>query len=140
MSVRFAPFDAEPLGQANCVIVPDDAPACACGANGAMWVSRDRGNSWVAAQTSGTVSDLYACTFVDALSGWAVGEHGAIVCTTDGGARWARQASPTTEDLHSVAFSDSNHGVIRGARGTTFGTVDGGDSWVLDAAAVRPSA
>ena len=131
MPVRSAPFDVEPLHQANYIIVPDEAPACACGANGTVWVSRDRGAKWAPAKSSGTVSDLYGCLFVDNLRGWACGERGVVIATTDGGVRWTKQASPTTDELHAVTFSDAHRGVITGARGTTLSTNDGGETWVL---------
>lgn len=130
MPVRFAPFDAEPLGACNYVATPSGIRGCAVGANGTVLTTADGGASWAAARSSGTVADLYSCVFVDDLHGWAGGEHGVIVRTEDGGVNWHKQESGTTEELDAVEFTDLRHGVITGARGTALRTDDGGETWV----------
>ena len=132
MPVRLMPFDAETINHANFVTVPEDVPACACGANGGVWVSRSKGASWLPARSSGTVADLYSCIVADDLHGWAVGERGVIIATSDGGVRWTKQESPTTEELCEMSFADALHGTVTSERGTTLRTSDGGETWVLD--------
>lgn len=54
--------------------------------------SSDNGRSWESLAT-GITTPLRALTFVDAMHGWAVGELGNILATTDGGHTWHAQRS-----------------------------------------------
>jgi photosystem II stability/assembly factor-like uncharacterized protein len=56
--------------------------------------------------------------FVDALEGWAVGDEGTILHTTDGGRRWQNERSPTTHALERIFFTDRTHGWAVGFGGT----------------------
>ena len=49
-------------------------------------------------------ASLRDLVFVDRENGWAVGEHGAIWHTTDGGTHWHEQHSGTNVGLHGVTF------------------------------------
>jgi hypothetical protein len=79
-------------------------------------------------QTSGTTDHFRSVDFIDANNGWAVGNMGAIVHTTNGGATWTTQNSGTEHALLSVAFLDANTGWAAGA-GTIVHTTDGGATW-----------
>lgn len=85
---------------------------------------------------------LLATTFVSATTGWAVGESGTIIRTTDGGVTWTGQASGTIYDLTGLSFPDAQHGWVIGRAhvenedGNTLGvtrlllcTADGGSAW-----------
>ena len=49
---------------------------------------------------------LTSVTFAaDGQRGWAVGQGGTILATTNGGTAWAAQTGKTTEDLNSVTFN-----------------------------------
>lgn len=83
-------------------------------------------------------ASLRDVAFVDADHGWAVGDHGAILRTTDGGDRWRRQAAPTRDRLDGVCFLNANRGWAVGgsvrpytheSRGVVLGTTDGGRTW-----------
>jgi len=80
-------------------------------------------------QKTGVKADLYSSAFAGPDVGWAVGQAGTVLRTTDGGATWTQMASPTTEDLvHVTATSDQAASVVtRG--GSTFKTTDGGETW-----------
>ena len=77
--------------------------------------------------------------FVDATRGWAVGENGVILATSDGGATWAKQVSGTCFALLAVAFADPQHGWTATHRpgnfeywnsdGAIYATTDGGATW-----------
>ncbi|MEI6449710.1 MAG: S8 family serine peptidase [Actinomycetes bacterium] len=67
--------------------------------------------------------------FVDATQGWAVGEGGLILATSDGGATWNAQSSGTLATLWGVDFSDATHGWAVGDGGLILATSDGGDTW-----------
>ena len=73
--------------------------------------------------------DLCGVAFTDATHGWAVGEDGTILATTDGGATWSAQSSGTSESLYDVAFTDATHGWAVGEGGTILATSDGGATW-----------
>jgi photosystem II stability/assembly factor-like uncharacterized protein len=75
-------------------------------------------------QDSGTNRNLDSVDFVDATTGWAVGD--TILHTTDGGMTWAAQNSGTTVGLYSVDFLDVNTGWVVGQSGTILHTTDGG--------------
>ena len=66
---------------------------------------------------------------------WAVGAHGTILATEDGGRHWHRQQSHTIYELSDVAFADATHGwVVGNANGDEQpppirATVDGGAHW-----------
>ena len=45
-----------------------------------------------------------AVVFLDATTGWAAGEDGTILHTTDGGLTWSPQDAGTSEGLTALAF------------------------------------
>ncbi len=83
-------------------------------------------------QNSGVTVLLKDVFFADNQTGWAVGDDGIIVNTTDGGQNWLPQASGTTEKLRAVFFIDTNTGWIAGGLNTKtiLKTTDGGSNWV----------
>ena len=62
----------------------------------------------------------------------AVGDHGTVVISDDGG-RTFRQAKsvPTRATLTSVSFADKYNGWAAGHWGTILHTTDGGETWTL---------
>jgi photosystem II stability/assembly factor-like uncharacterized protein len=83
---------------------------------------------WVS-QPSGTTQDLYGVSFINPDTGWADGDYGTIVHTTNGGVSWSSQTSGTTLDLRDVKFTNSLLGWAVGAGGTILHTTDGGANW-----------
>ncbi len=122
----------------------------AVGEWGAVRLSDDAGASWRNAAVP-TEETLTAVRFVDATHGHAVGHHGTVLATTDGGKTWTvRSPDPASpEPLLGVAFFDRNHGFAVGAFGALWHTTDGGQRFVardigqgdrhLKAIAVHPS-
>lgn len=82
---------------------------------------------------------LHAVTFVDQSEGWAVGDHGIIWHTVDGGKLWERQKSGTRASLRSVQFLTPYIGYAVGrtempatlghSSGIILSTTDGGLTW-----------
>ena len=72
---------------------------------------------------------LLSVHFFDAKTGWAVGEGGTVIRTTDGGTTWQKQESPVTAWLFSVHFFDTKTGWAVGWDGTVIRTTDGGTTW-----------
>jgi len=86
-------------------------------------------------QNSGTDSTLNSVYFIDQENGWAVGEGGIILYTTDGGENWNQQISGTDLNLQSVHFFDQDLGWIVGGVGEDYSsrlilrTQNGGSFW-----------
>jgi len=79
-------------------------------------------------QNSGTDQDLKSICFTDNDNGWAVGNGGIILHTSDGGDNWFQQSSGTENDLTSVRFMNADSGWVTGGM-SIYNTVDGGDNW-----------
>ena len=86
--------------------------------------------------------------FVDAQTGWAVGDRGVIWHTADGGQTWTLQNSGVTCRLESVQFVDAQNGWVAGgvyqpythtSVGVLLRTRDGGRTWQPDRAALLPA-
>ena len=79
---------------------------------------------------------LNSVNFTDSLNGWAVGDSGVIIHTTNGGAEWHLQNSNTTDRITDVFFINRNIGWAASwnVYNYPFGTVmlkttDSGHSW-----------
>lgn len=105
----------------------DTTRTLAAGINGVLYLSENGGESWVPTATFD--AKLYAIDFpFGGDIGWAVGDNGTIINTTDGGHSWSTQPSGVAEPLYQVDFSDERHGFVVGA-GVTLYTRDGGQTW-----------
>jgi photosystem II stability/assembly factor-like uncharacterized protein len=84
---------------------------------------------------SGTTEGLIAVHFPNTQTGYAVGNNGTILKTTDAGRNWQKLNSPTSDPLWSVYFTDSNTGCAVGGvshqRFIIFKTTNGGNTWEL---------
>lgn len=78
---------------------------------------------------SGVTSVLLDMDFVDPNQGWAVGQDGAIVATSDGGEIWHTQDSGFNVTIRSVDFTDAQTGWAVGHLGLILSTSDGGRTW-----------
>ncbi|MBN9398632.1 MAG: hypothetical protein J0I17_00515 ['Candidatus Kapabacteria' thiocyanatum] len=72
-----------------------------------------------------TTQTLRDAAFADSLHGWAVGEHGTLTSTTDGGAVWSPLVSNAREHLRGVAVSPSGTVVVVGEGGRLLRSEDG---------------
>jgi hypothetical protein len=75
------------------------------------------GSTWQS-RVSGTSATLRGVSFVDIHNGWAVGDSGTVLHTTNAGSTWLPENSGTTRTLMSVRFTDINHGWAVGENGT----------------------
>ena len=103
----------------------------------------DSGVNWEAIDTNFTET-LWDIHFVNADSGWAVGNFGLILHTNDGGINWLRQNANTDLDIKSVHFVNAHNGwmvanevihtnpfnEIDGWHGRIYYTNDAGESWI----------
>ena len=79
-------------------------------------------------KTSNTTEALLDVYFVDASTGFAVGNSGTIIKSIDGGETWTARVSGTNEDLESVSFIDASTGFTVGTN-VMLKTVDDGSTW-----------
>lgn len=54
--------------------------------------------------------DLYKCSFVDTLKGWAAGDSGTILYTSNGGLNWVAQSSHISEAIVALQFINERIG------------------------------
>jgi photosystem II stability/assembly factor-like uncharacterized protein len=74
--------------------------------------------------------DLFAVSIVDSQHVVAVGYHGAVYYTEDGGETWHKGEVPTNRLLYSVSMADAQRGWVVGQNGVILRTEDGGKTWV----------
>ena len=70
-------------------------------------------------------------SFGDARHGWAVGELGDLLATTDAGAHWRQQTSPMPAGFsyYDCDATDAHHAWVVGHQGLIMATTDGGTTW-----------
>ena len=67
--------------------------------------------------------------FVDDSRGWAVGQAGTVLTTSDGGVTWTGQTSGTTLDIGQATFPSASAGWLVSEFGELLRTSDGGANW-----------
>jgi photosystem II stability/assembly factor-like uncharacterized protein len=85
---------------------------------------------------------LYDVQFLDANTGWVVGEFGKIYHTTDGGQTWSEQEKTLLGEevldvldiptFFGVRFTDPQNGLVAGLDGKIARTHDGGAMWKFE--------
>jgi photosystem II stability/assembly factor-like uncharacterized protein len=83
-------------------------------------------------QPSLTTNKLFGVSFTSSLKGWAIGENGTMIKTTNGGSTWETLPSPASSNLNDLKFVDSLRGWIVGDNNTILSTTDGGGSWNIE--------
>ena len=92
---------------------------------------------WVKIQTPVNIT-LRQLLFVDSLTGWAAGEAGTIIRTTDGGNNWEIQNSTVQTFISDIFFLDKNLGWATTTqdffpfRSVILKTVNGGEDWIAE--------
>lgn len=107
---------------------------------GTIYHTTDKGKTW---QREGNKQDLLGKDLngvyaVDTSTAWAVGMHGLILKTTDGGSNWSVQTSNQIPDvpLFKVHAANSQAAWVIGeidpiaGQATVLRTNDGGDQWI----------
>ena len=79
---------------------------------------------------------LYKCSFPDSLHGWAAGDEGKIIYTSNGGINWIEQNSPVDFFIYSIYFINERlgWGVANDHYGTgtaVLSTTNGGMNWSM---------
>ena len=89
--------------------------------------------------SSGTTNNLNGAYLLDSGPGFAVGDAGTILKTTDAGATWVPLTSGTARTLHDVYLFNPDEGVAVGEHGLILRTTDGGAVWQRVASGVQDS-
>jgi photosystem II stability/assembly factor-like uncharacterized protein len=77
----------------------------------------------------GIFDDLFSVSVIDDQRVVAVGYHGSVYRTQDGGTTWHKGLVDTERLLYSVSMGDSQRGWAVGQSGTIVRTEDGGETW-----------
>jgi photosystem II stability/assembly factor-like uncharacterized protein len=90
-------------------------------------------------QTSPTNKNLLDIYFVNSQTGWACGDSGRIIKTTNGGTVWTELTPFTSNKLNVIRFLDANFGYVAGGSQTQYPmcidndilarTTNGGGTW-----------
>lgn len=72
---------------------------------------------------------LSSVFFIDANTGWAAGNTGTIIKTTDGGVNWQLQSSGVKHNLKTIYFISASTGWAAGDTNIILKTNDGGATW-----------
>jgi photosystem II stability/assembly factor-like uncharacterized protein len=95
-------------------------------------------DNWkIVRRSAETDKNLRAIYFVDAITGWAAGDAGAVYRTTDGGRSWKPLLSGVPANINHIHFVDWNHGWMLGETNSrddesstlVFMTTNGGKTW-----------
>jgi len=81
-------------------------------------------------QTSNVTSSLNSIYFISSTTGFAVGDGGKILKTTNGGNTWITQTSGVTVQLNGVYFTSATTGYCVGGSGKILKTTNSGSTWV----------
>jgi photosystem II stability/assembly factor-like uncharacterized protein len=78
---------------------------------------------------SNITANLNSIFFLDPVNGWAVGESGTFLKTTDAGNSWTSSVLTPTEGFNAVHFFNANEGIIAADNGIFLRTTDAGLTW-----------
>lgn len=85
-------------------------------------------SGWTVASTISPNANIHDAVFINSLTGWAVGDLGALYMTHDGGRTWITQDAGTGDQLNRIVFTNTKVGFIAGLN-AILRTTNGGDSW-----------
>ncbi len=106
----------------NAIAAAPGGKAWVVGEKGTIFASTDDASSFVVQQAPG-VEDLYAVAFAtDGLRGFAVGAHGAVYATVDGGSVWSDRSTGLDAFLGDVIVLDDHTAMVVGGEGTILTT------------------
>lgn len=93
--------------------------------SGVMRKTSNGGNTWTSVVLP-NLNVLYGVHFVNADTGFVVGNGGVILNTINGGLTWTLQTSPVSTTLNKIQLLNDSVGYICGANGVILKTTDGG--------------
>ncbi len=117
---------SQPLGLRESRFV-SEVPTWRVGAQGLI-EKRDAQGNWTT-RPSGVTADLSAIAFADDSYGWAVGQAGTVLKTSDGGATWIKVAFPENVDLIRVQVVPIETVTVMSRQKKVWSSLDGGETW-----------
>lgn len=99
------------------------------GARSVVLRTIDGGVNWAVSYADPLYRNIESSCFLTPTTGYACGDDGLIVKTTDGGSSFTVLTSGTTEDLNDIDFIDADSGYAVGTVGTVLKTTNGGLTW-----------
>jgi len=112
------------------LIFPTKSEGWVCGES---LILHFKNETWNADQLypSGSYNSIF---FVNNSLGWAVGDQGLIICTTNGGVNWSTQSNPDSRSLFKLSFLSNTEGWAIGIDGIILHTSNGGNNWDIEGA------
>lgn len=107
------------IADSNCINIS--------GSGGTVITSSNAGHNWTS--KSGNRKTIRGSFFINSSTGFASGERGEFLKTTDGGLNWLKLNKFTSKFLNSVFFINEKTGFAAGDSGAIFKTTDEGNSW-----------
>ena len=86
------------------------------------------GQNWVEQKTP-TKKNIWSVYFTNVYTGYAVGNGGVILKTSNGGLSWKHKNSGVKDLLRCVFFPTEMVGYVSGEKGVILKTTDAGDNW-----------
>ncbi len=114
----------------NGISMPGTTTTTVVGGGGMVWKQTAFAGSWWS-QMSTTDEQLVAIHFYNTSVGYAVGDYGIVIKTTDGGATWGEVTNAFTRyTINSIDYYDAKNGFVVGAMlSSAFKTINGGKNW-----------
>lgn len=125
-------INAEGVADADALFVLDRDHLWVASTEGAVYFSSDAGVTWAeqtGAQTASASESLNAIKFIDTLVGYAAGENGSLIKTTDGGETWEAVTEPSSNHLTALHVFTPFRLIVGTAVGTLYETWNSGDDW-----------
>ena len=125
--------------QGTAIDTPENTLSIYCAPNGRLWVTASFGTLYWSERDPDQWNEfsLYEdlqfteVRFTDHQHGYALGEFGTVLATTDGGDNWESRGSIPNEFYPmGVDFLDADTGWAGGLDGVVWQTTDGGRTWV----------
>ena len=86
---------------------------------------------------SGTTNNLRGVYLLDSGVGYAVGDAGTILKSTNAGRSWTALNSGSARNLYDLYFFNDSEGLVVGDSGVILRTTDGGTTWSAASSGVR---
>jgi len=113
---------------------------CVTSYNNDVWIAANNGTVYktlnttapLTSYTLGNSTNMNSIDFINASTGFACGDGGAVYKSVNGGVNWTLSNSGIgSAKLNSIAFRDADNGTAVGEAGFIYMTNNGGSSWNL---------
>lgn len=129
----FTSYNVYPQNDINDICFFDDQHAVAVGGPGKYIIATTNGGlSWTLQDTNNFTVGGLTLNHVDskgASSVVAVGDHGQILYSTNGGATWSKSYFGASTSIKGISMFSTSIGMVVGQDGVIMRTTDGGANW-----------